>query len=242
MVRRTSTAVKGLVSRGTSLCAKKAATSGLRGIPRQENEAPTELRRVLLQRPVEAGSVQFRHAQITEDQVIGTLLEPRQGQLSVGRCVDRVAVATQQPGQRFDNAGSSSTSRMAWPETGAAPRPGRCGQGRAGITPTGSSTQNVVPWPEALRDTDSAAMALDDALTQGEAQTGPHPRRFGGKEGFKDARLHRGGYPRSGIRHLQPDVRAHRVQPRGECYLPWGRRITQRLLGIGDEIHEHLLS
>ena len=72
MVRRTSTAVKGLVSRGTSLCAKKPRPRGS-GYPRQENEAPTELRRVA-QRPVEAGSVQFRHAQITEDQVIGTLL------------------------------------------------------------------------------------------------------------------------------------------------------------------------
>ena len=84
-------------------------------------------------------------------------------------------------------------------------------------------------------------MARNDPLTQGEAQAGPHPGRFGGKEGFKDVRLNLRGHPWPGIGDLQCDLGACRVTSRGERHLPWWWYVTQGLMGVGHEIYEHLL-
>ena len=105
MARRTSAAVKGFSQPSHPALRHEGLGLGAEAIPRDDNEPLAELRRVLLQRPVEAGPVELWHAQVTEDQVIGALLELRQGQPAVGRRVHAVAVAAQQRRQRFDHGG-----------------------------------------------------------------------------------------------------------------------------------------
>ena len=90
------------------------------------------------------------------------------------------------------------------------------------------------------RDPDGAAMPLNNTLTQRQPQASAHAGRFGGKEGFKDARPDRWRDPRPVIHDLQGDPRARRVTACRERHLPWGLHLTQGLVGIGDEIHEHL--
>ena len=74
---------------------KEGRDLGAQGIAREENKAPAQRRRALLQRPVETWPIQLWHAQITQDQVIGALLKLLQGQPAIGRRVDRMAIATQ---------------------------------------------------------------------------------------------------------------------------------------------------
>src|SRR5262249_25021214 len=74
------------------------------GIACKENEPLLQLR-ILLQRLVEACSVQLWHAQVAQDQVIGAFLEPGQGHPTVGRGIHGMTVAAQQPGEPSDHAG-----------------------------------------------------------------------------------------------------------------------------------------
>ena len=101
-----------------------------------------------LQRPVEAGPVQLWHAQVTQDHIIGAFLEFHERQPAVGRGVHGVAVTAQQPGHRGDDAGF-----IIYKQNAAAGDGGQHSSlsaeagGVSGMLPTGSSTQNIVPWP-----------------------------------------------------------------------------------------------
>ena len=77
----------------------------VQGIPREQDEPLAHLRMEGFQRPVEAGPVQFWHAHVTQDQIIGVLLELHERQSAVGRGVYGMAVAAQQLGQCVGNAG-----------------------------------------------------------------------------------------------------------------------------------------
>src|SRR5262249_27794511 len=90
------------------------------------------------------------------------------------------------------------------------------------------------------RDPDGATMPLNNTLAQRQPQASAHAERFGGKEGFKDARVQRWRDSRPGIHDLQGDPRARRVTVCGEPHLPWSLHLTQGLISIGDKIHEHL--
>ena len=123
---------------------------GLRvqGIPGQEDEPLAGLRIAALQRPIEARPVQFRHAQITQDQIIRALLELHERQPAVGRSVHGVAVALQQMRQRLGDAGFIIHNQNDARARGQLSRLGRgTPEASPGWPPTGSSTRNVVPCP-----------------------------------------------------------------------------------------------
>src|SRR4029434_893139 len=90
------------------------------------------------------------------------------------------------------------------------------------------------------RDPDGAPMPLHNPLAQRQPQASAHSGRFGGKEGLKDARPDRWRDPRPDVHDLQGDPRARRVTACRERHLPWGLYLMEGLVGIGDEIHEHL--
>jgi hypothetical protein len=84
-------------------------------------------------------------------------------------------------------------------------------------------------------------MPLKDTLAQRQPQASAHTGRFGGKEGLKDACPERWRDPRPDVHDLKGDLRARRVTACRERHSPWGLHLTQGLVGIGDEMHEHLL-
>src|SRR5262245_54612984 len=83
-------------------------------------------------------------------------------------------------------------------------------------------------------------MPCNNTLAQRQPQASAHSRRFGGKEWLKDTRAERWRDAWPDVHDLQGDARARRVAACCECYPPWGLHLTQGLVGIGDEIHEHL--
>ena len=92
----------GLIEAGLATLRQKRGAGGSQRIPGQENDPLTEGGRLLLQPGVERWSIQLRHPQVTQDQVIVPLLELGQGALAIVRRINAVAVVVEEPGQRPD--------------------------------------------------------------------------------------------------------------------------------------------
>ena len=82
---------------------------------------------------------------------------------------------------------------------------------------------------------------LNNAPAQRQPQPRAHARRFGRKERFKDARLERRRHTWPSVRHAERDLVLGRVILRGDGHLPDTRGSAECLLGVGEEIDEHLL-
>src|SRR5688572_18691628 len=82
---RTSRARKGLMRCRQSTCSKKVTGLWAQYIPGEENHARQQVWIMLLQFAVKARPVQARHANITEDDIIGALPNGLESIMAVGR-------------------------------------------------------------------------------------------------------------------------------------------------------------
>src|SRR5712692_843806 len=75
------------------------------GCARDKDHAPQEFRLPPLQLLVEADPVEFRHAEIAEDEVVGSILDFLEGTLTVHGHVDLIPFGGQGVGQRLSYEG-----------------------------------------------------------------------------------------------------------------------------------------
>ena len=143
-------------------------------------------------------------------------------------------------------ASSSSTTRM-WRRWAGAPAsddvPGAGAAAAAWPEATiGSSIEKVVPLPDAALRPDAAAVLLDDAIADGEAEAGALAGVLRGEEGIEDAAD--GGFVHAGagVGERRDDGAAGAAgggDAQGACaaFVAAG---THGLLGVDDEVEEDL--
>src|SRR5215510_5697551 len=84
-------------------------------------------------------------------------------------------------------------------------------------------------------------MSLANPPAQRQPQPRAHAGRFGRKEGLKDAPMERWRYTLAGVRHRERDAGQRGVILRREGDLARTGGGAERLLGIAQEIEQHLL-
>ena len=83
-------------------------------------------------------------------------------------------------------------------------------------------------------------MRLDDAATDREADAGAAARRFGGEERIEDAAAHLVGDAGAAVADDDPHLTVAAVVLGADGELPLAAPADHRLLGIGDEVGQHL--
>ena len=119
-----------------------------------------------------------RHLHVEEEDVGHGLLEPLERGLAVGHALDLVTLAGELSHEQLAQVALVVGHQDA--KTGAlmAPPPSR----------TGSTTRNVPPLADLGLELDVPAVLVDDALGDGEPETGALARRLGGEEGIEHPR------------------------------------------------------
>ena len=95
--------------------------------------------------------------------------------------------------------------------------------------------------PQLAVHPDGAAVALDDALAKGQSESGSLAHRLRREERLEDALqdLRRDARPR--IRHLQQHPRVGGIESGADAELSGGGAPMHRVVGVGDEVHDHLM-
>ena len=88
----------------------------------------------------------------------------------------------------------------------------------------------------AFADRDGPAMGSNDAMADGQAETGAGAHRLGGEEGLEDPA--RGALPARRGRCPPPRLDAMPFGRRCAAKLAWCRRQLERLLGVDDQVDE----
>ena len=97
------------------------------------------------------------------------------------------------------------------------------------------------PAPRLALDRDRPAVLLDDPLAEREAESRPLPARLRREEGLEDPRPDLGRNPRPGVADLEPHPVPLAVEPCRDREPARRRHGAHRVLGIHDEVHQHLV-
>ena len=103
-------------------------------------------------------------------------------------------------------SGRTKKSQYETPRSASAREDDRDGAER--VTPAAAQTVKVAPWPGSLCDVDAAAVLLDDAIADREAEADVGPVVLGGEEGLEDALADLGGDALAAVVDDERDARA----------------------------------
>ena len=138
-------------------------------------------------------------------------------------------------------ASSSTTSTTTPAPTSLAFERLSCSAGFTGPSPTGSSTKNDAPAPGATRTRDAAAVLLHDRVGDRQPEARALADLLRREERIEDLRLHLFRNPGPIVVDLEDDRVAVRVVPGAHDQHAAAVRGEHRLLGVDDQIEQHLL-
>ena len=104
MARRIVAIGLGLRSHGRPHCVRNVLAGGTPGIAREKNRPLAQGRILTCQDGVEGWPVQAGHMQVTQNDVIASLLKLCQGALAIARRADTIAIPAQEACQGADDA------------------------------------------------------------------------------------------------------------------------------------------
>ena len=88
---------------------------------------------------------------------------------------------------------------------------------------------------------EGTAVRFDDAPAKGKSETRPLAHRFGREERLEDPPQDLGWNPRPRVAHRQRDAGVGGREPGADHESSGGRARMHRVMGIGDEVHHHLV-
>src|SRR3989454_4517386 len=189
---------------------------------------------------VEARPVELWHLEIAQDEVVRFGAQLLQGGAAVGRDVHAVVVEPEKIRQRLRAVGL-----MVPPEDGLALTrrkglEGPCfGKSRRYGDRQLDAKDRALSRPAV--DLNRPSVSDDDRPAQPEPQAGPVPWRLRREEGLENSRLDLRGDPGARVGDLEPYAFFLSTGPRRHGHPTPASPSTHGVMGVGDEIHDHLV-